>query len=145
MASKRPPTLNRFAALREKFGIKPDRKSVDSDINAVTNYNETSINATIKSTQKHIEELDGLKVLLTQRDYRKDADIINDHGKLSDDIIKHKEELERLTSKLKDLDLENKKLKKDKEDFDVALKNNTNMIENIKQINEMLEDLKSFL
>ena len=145
MASKKGPVLNRFAALREKFGIKPDRKTADSDVKAVTNYSETSINATIKSTQNKIEDMEGLKTLLTQREYRKDADLINERGKIAADISKRKLDLEKLTSKLKALDTENQKLKKDKEDFDESLKTNSDVIENIKQINLMLEDLKSFL
>lgn len=145
MASKKGPVLNRFAVLREKFGIKPDRKTSDIDVKAVTNYSETSINATIKSTQTQIEDMEGLKSLLTQREYRKDADIINERGKIATDISKRKDELEKLTFKLKALDTETKKLKKDKEDFDESLKTNSDVIENIKQINLMLEDLKSFL
>ena len=40
--------------------------------------------------------MEGLKSLLTQREYRKDADIINEHGKLAADISKRKDELENL-------------------------------------------------
>lgn len=142
-----------FKNIREKFSfsrklnlnLEPPKTTI---IDQIPNYNSQSINSYIELLNTELNEQNQINNILKDENFQDNIDqintFINNH---SNDVDQQLQTLKELVPKIKDIVIENNKLKNEKKEYNELIESSDaiDISDKMKQIKKLKNEISSFL